>query len=221
MSVKPTQVTDKIYDYLLEHSSAEDEFLSNLRKEADDLGIPPINISAEQGKFLQFYLKTLNPKNSIELGTLAGYSAIVMGRALSDDALLTTIEVNGKYARYAAQKVEEDGLSDKVKVINAHGIEYLEQLPDGTLFDFAFIDADKKNYPRYVELLHPYMRVGGVIAADNSLAFGFIVEDDSKRHDREDIHFIRDFNKYFFSREDYFTSLVTVGDGILMGIKLR
>lgn len=220
MSVKPTQVTDRVFEYLQQNSSAEDEFLRNLRKEAHEAGIPAINISEDQAKFIQLFIKATRSCNIIELGTLAGYSAITMGRAVPHCGKITTVEVNGKHAKFAEQKVKEAGLSGIINVVNEHGIEYLKSLPDEKQFDFAFIDADKKNYKEYLDLITPKLKVGGIFAADNAFAFGYIMDDDPDRGRRDDVDFIRDFNEYFFSKKEYFTSLLSVGDGLLIGYKI-
>ena len=180
MSARPTLISDEIYSYLTKNFSSEDDFLKELNIEAAKENIPQIHISAEQGKFIQFILKAINAKYVLEIGALAGYSAITMARALPDDGKLYTIEIFKKNADFIEKKIKEAGLENKIEVINADAKKFLQSWNPPHELDFVFVDADKKAYSDYLELTAPMIRKGGIFAADNALGFGHIAEENPK-----------------------------------------
>ena len=218
MSSNPTQVTPEIYGYLQNNFSSEDDFLKNLKKEAAEAGIPEICISEEQGKFLQFYLKSINAKYVLEIGSLAGYSAITMARALPADGKLIAVEINQKNAKFIEQKAKEAGLENVIEVVNQDAKEFLANWKPDFELDFVFVDADKKGYKGYFESTTPHIRKGGVFAADNALGFGHIAESDPKS-EPGNVRAIQQFNDMLNESPEYDTCLVTVGDGMAMGLK--
>ncbi len=219
MSQRPTPVDDKLFEYLKENFSSEDEFLSKLVEEAIQEGIPNISISPEQGLFMQFMLKTINARSVVELGTLAGYSAITMARALPEGSKLITIENEFKHALFATRKVKEAGLEHIIEVQNSDALEFLKIYEPQEPFDFIFVDADKPNYARYLDILTPMLKIGGIFAADNAFAFGFVASSKPERNP-EDVKSITGFNHYFRNHPQYSVCMVPVGDGIIMGVKL-
>ncbi|MFA7626399.1 MAG: O-methyltransferase [Candidatus Kapaibacterium sp.] len=219
MSQKPTPVDEHLFEYLRNNFSSEDEFLRNLLVEAKNEDIPNISISPEQGLFLQFMLKAINAVNVLELGTLAGYSAITMARMLPEDGSLITIDNEFKHAVFAERKVRESGLENIVHVQNSDALEFLKVYKPEKPFDFIFVDADKPNYVRYLELLTPMLRTGGIFAADNAFAFGFVAISKPERNP-EDVKSITGFNKYFRNHKQYSVCMVPVGDGMIMGVKI-
>jgi len=221
MSSIPTPITKEIFDYISENFSAEDDFLKQLKIEAAKEDIPEICIAPDQGKFLQFFLKTINAKNVLEIGSLAGYSAIMMARALPDNGKLITLEKHTKNVDFTENMIEKSGLSQKIEVIQGDASKTLRDYNFGVKFDFIFVDADKRSYSEYLELCTPLLRKGGVYCADNSLAFGKIVEDMSDM-DREKpfVEGIRAFNEAIKENSTYFSSMATIGDGMLMALKI-
>lgn len=218
MSAQPTQITPEIFSYLQKNFSSEDEFLKQLKKEAAEENIPEICISEEQGKFLQVFLKAINAKYILEIGSLAGYSAITMARALPEDGKLIALEIFDKNAKFIERKVKEAGLESKVEVVNADAKKFLKDWKPDFELDFVFVDADKKAYSRYLEMTTPLIRSGGIFAADNALGFGHIAEENPKS-EPGNVQAIQQFNQNFINNENYDTCMVTVGDGIAMGIK--
>lgn len=219
MSSRPTQITNEIFEYLLDNFSAEDDFLAKLKVDATKENIPEICISAEQGRFLEFYLKSINAKYVLEIGSLAGYSAITMARALPEGGKVIALEIFKKNADFIRNKVKEAGLEDKIEVINEDAAKFLKTYKPEFEFDFVFIDADKKNYSNYMEMTFPLVRKGGVICGDNALGFGHIAEKDPKS-EPGNVKAIQKFNQNMKNHTGLFTTLVTMGDGMCMGIKL-
>ncbi len=216
MSLITTPVTEEIEFYLWRYFSAEDEFLYNLRMEAKEEGMPEISISPVQGLFLQMLIKSINARKVLEIGSLGGYSAITMARALTEEGILYAVEINKNYCEFIRKKSLQSGLSGKIKVINSSGNEFLHNLSDNEIFDFIFLDADKSGYIKYVNLSIPHLRKGGIIAADNALAMGKI-SDISEDENTKAIH---NFNLFMINNQDFFTSLVPIGDGLTLGLKL-
>jgi len=221
MSSVPTPISNDIFNYLGENFSAEDDFLKQLKIEAAKEDIPEICIAPDQGKFLQFYLKSINAKYVLEIGALAGYSAIMMARALPEDGKLITLEKHVKNADFTRKMVEKAGLSNKIEVIQGDASKILREHNFDEIFDFIFVDADKRSYSEYLNLCTPLLRKGGIYCADNALAFGKIT-DELDENDREKpfVEGIRDFNQNIKNNKEYFSSLATIGDGMVMAIKL-
>lgn len=219
MSSRPTFITDEIFNYLCENFSAEDTTLENLKKEAIAYGIPEICISPEQGKFLQFFLRSINAKYVLEIGSLFGYSAIIMAEALPDDGKVICLEIFKKNADFITEQVAKLGLSHKIEVITMDAVKFLQDFKPDYELDFVFIDADKKAYSKYMELSTPLLRKGGILCADNALAFGHIAEPNPK-NEPGNVKAIQQYNQNLISNPKYFSCLVTMGDGMAMGYKL-
>lgn len=220
MSVQPTLIGREISGYITSMFSCEDEFLGRLRLEAAANGIPEICISPEQGLFLQFLIKAANIKSILEIGSLAGYSAITMARALPEDGKVTALEIELEYAHFIKRKAEEAGLSGKIEVVNIDAHKYIESIREsGRQFDLIFLDADKKNYTDYFIKCSNLLRKGGIFAADNAFAFGEILTE-YPENDNEEVEAIRKFNAYIRKRNDYTSCIVPVGDGLVLAVKL-
>ncbi|QQS67493.1 MAG: O-methyltransferase [Chlorobiota bacterium] len=218
LGIKNTEVTNEIYQYLVDNFSGEDELLMNLRNEAKEVGIPEICISPEQCKFLQVFIKSIKAKRIIEVGTLGGYSAIVMARALPLDGKLITIEVDPFRGEFARSQIAKAGLSGKIEVLIGSGVDVLEKtINSSDKFDFAFIDADKISYVRYLDLILPLMNKGGVITGDNALAWGLVHDENT---DNKDVKAIQSFNNAMKCNPLIESCIVPVGDGMCMGIVL-
>ncbi len=224
MSMKRTEITPELEEYILENFSAENDFLHSLKKQAAMLKIPEISISGDQGKLLQFLIKTINAKRILELGTLNGYSAIIMAQGASNNCKITTIESNNLHYRFSVEKIDEAGLSENIEVFYGFAIDYIKNYKSEELFDFIFMDADKSNLINYVELCTPLLRTGGIIAIDNSFALGNLtVEnpefDNIHKHRMKDVLAVREFNQYFKNNPNFFSCMLTIEDGMLLGLK--
>ncbi len=216
MTMQATALKEDLFQYLVDNFSSDDEFLKQLLIDAQLHNIPQISISPEQARFIQFILKSINAKYVLEIGTLAGYSAIAMARALPDDGNLITVELEQKHYEFAKLKIEEAGLSNKIEIIHHKALDFLKDFQPDHNFDFIFLDADKSNYHKYVNLIDKYVRSGGIISADNAFAFGFVTQSAPERNPN-DIKSIKSFND--FMRQKYFSTIAPVGDGLLLSLK--
>src|ERR1041385_3262751 len=171
-----------------------DETLAAALRAADAAGLPPISVSPPQGKFLMLLAQAIGACRILEIGTLAGYSAIWLARALPAGGRLVTLEVDAKHARVARENIGRAQLADIVDIHEGRAIETLERMVAAAVdaFDLIFIDADKPSYPLYlplaVELSHP----GTLIIADNIVRKGAVIE---PSHSDPRVHGVREFNE--------------------------
>jgi predicted O-methyltransferase YrrM len=149
-----------------------------------EAGLPSIAVSASQGKLLALLVQALGARRVLEIGTLGGYSAIWMGRALPADGRLLTLELDPTHAAVATANLARAGLADVATVRVGPASDSLRDLAKdgGAPFDLVFIDADKTGYPEYLELTLPLVRTGSLIIADNVVRGGAVA--DAKSSDR-------------------------------------
>jgi predicted O-methyltransferase YrrM len=215
MSDRPTLVTDQHFEYVAAHTRRDDAFLAGLKQAAREAGIPPIWVSGEQASFMQVLLKLAHAKTVVEVGTLAGYSAIVMARALPADGHVHTIELEPKHAEFAERWVAKSDVAGRVTVHRGAGMDVLPRFADGSA-DACFLDADKASYPRYLAECMRIARTGALIMADNAFAFGELFGEVT--HDRE-TPAIRAFNDHVPTVQGLHAVIVPVGDGLWVGVK--
>jgi aspartyl/glutamyl-tRNA(Asn/Gln) amidotransferase C subunit len=171
VSENPTLVTARHFEYVAARTRGDDDFLRDLKSAARDAGIPAIWISPAQASFMQIQLRLCAARTVIEVGTLAGYSAIWMARALPAGGRVHTIELETKHADFARTLDRPVDVADRVVVHRGAGQDVLPQFDAGSA-DAAFLDADKGGYPTYLRECLRILRPGGLIMVDNAFAFG-------------------------------------------------
>lgn len=219
MSTTSTALTPELNGYITSLFSAEDDFLRELRADAETAGIPPIHIAPEQTGFLQVLLKAIGATSVLEIGSLAGYSAIAMARALPGSGKLTALELHPMYAEFITRKAHEAGLGSVINVVVGPALDSLAAMDPTSRFDAVFIDADKPNYAHYVKAVLPMMRPGGVIIGDNALAWGEVANEHTT-FEPENVHGIRSFNSFVASHPQLQATLVPLGDGMTIATVL-
>lgn len=212
----------KVFEACLEYTRAlfapEDDVLRALREEIRRRGFPEIYVSPEEGRLLQTLLRAAGAARVLELGTLAGYSAIWMARALPPDGHLITIEKEPRYAALAREFLRRARLEEIVDVRVGVALDVLDEVAALAPFDALFIDADKINYPKYLEWGLAHVRRGGLIMADNAYWSGDVVK--SKVRDPETAA-IREYNERA-ARDPRLTSIVIpIRDGIAVSVVTR
>ena len=213
MSATSTLVTREHFDYIRAHTAPEDPFLARLKAEAEEAGIPPIWISHEQARLMQVLLRAAGAKQVVEVGTLAGYSAIAMARALGEDGRVRTIELSERHARFTAQQVARSDVAGRVEVLLGSGVDVLPKLADRSA-DAAFLDADKRNYGTYLQECLRIVRPGGLVLVDNAFAFGQILDESVQGGE---VEALRDFNDRAAALEGYDGVICPIGDGLWIG----
>ena len=173
-----TEIFEGVDQYILKLVGSEDEALHAATRSITEENLPPISVSANQGKFLHVLAKVSRAKKILEIGTLAGYSTIWMARALPKDGKLISLEFDPHHARVAQKNIERAGLSNIVDIRVGKAIDVLPQLHENNEgpFDMIFIDADKPPYTEYfqwsLKLSHP----GTLIVADNVIREGNVLD---------------------------------------------
>jgi caffeoyl-CoA O-methyltransferase len=165
---------------------------------------------------MQILLRLTGAREVIEIGTLAGYSAIWMARALPDGGVVHTIEVSGKHADFAQRWVHSSDVADKIKVYRGRGLDILPRFGDNSA-DAAFLDADKENYQEYLKQALRIVRQGGLIMVDNAFAFGELL---AEHPTRRDVEAVRGFNERIAKEAMLHSVIVPIGDGLWIGVKL-
>lgn len=215
MSVEGSRVTDRHFRYVEERTTQEDAFLRELRTTAVREGIPPISIGPAQGAFLQILLRLRGARDVVEVGTLAGYSAIWMARALPPGGRVRTIEFDPRHAAFAARWVAASDVADRVEVVQGRGADVLRTFADASA-DAAFLDADKASYPEYLEESLRILRPHGLVMVDNAFAFGQLF--DEHPTDRE-APAVQRFNEIMARETRVQSVIVPLGDGVWVGVK--
>ena len=168
--------------YIDEQLIGHDDALSAAIESSVAAGLPAISVSPSQGKLLHVLAKTMGARRILELGTLGGYSAIWLARALPPDGRLITVEADARHADVARRNFTRAGVASRVDLRVGRGLDVLPDLEAERAgpFDFVFIDADKVNYPHYLDwairLCHP----GSLIVADNVVRKGAVIDGKSE-----------------------------------------
>ena len=201
-------------DYLAALFAPEDETLLALREDADRSGLPPISISPDEGRLLQVLLRAVGARRVLEVGTLGGYSAIWMARALPPDGRVLTLEIEPKHADFARRYLARAGVADRVEVRVGRALDILPAL-DGERFDAVFLDADKEPLPTYFEWALRLLRPSGLLVADNALWGGKVLDG---RVDDEATRGVREFNRRLATDARITGIVVPTHDGVGIGI---
>lgn len=207
---------DHLSEYIVSLFAPEDELLGALREEADRTGLPPTAISADAGRFLQVLLRSIGARRVLEVGTLGGYSAIWMARALPPDGLVVTLEREERYAAFARRYVARAGLAAAVDVRQGRALDVLPSL-DGEEFDVVYLDADRVPMATYFDWAMRLVRLGGMIVAHNALLGGRVAAQAS-RTDDEDVRAVRAFNTRVAGERRATSILVPAYDGFIVSV---
>ncbi len=186
------ELTEALYRYLLERSLPLDEVARALIADTEELGEPAdMQIAPEQGLFLQLLTAVIGPRRALEIGTFTGYSALCIARGLPDDGRLLCCDVSEEWTAIARRHWQRAGVAHKIELRIAPALETLAALPDDARFGLAFIDADKRSYPAYLEAVVPRLEPNGLLLADNVLWSGRVVDGPAD----ENVAGIREFNE--------------------------
>lgn len=216
MTNATTTLSDSLQRYLIEHNLREAAVLARLRRVTAELPQASMQIAPEQGQFLQLLVRLLGARRCLEVGTFTGYSALAVALVLPGDGELVACDVSVEWTRIARQFWREAGVDARIDLRLAPALATLDSLladGGGSTFDFAFIDADKGNYVAYYERTVELLRPGGLLAVDNVLWDGRVA--DPEVNDA-DTNAIRALNDRVHRDERVDTSLVPIGDGLLL-----
>lgn len=205
-------IDPKLHEYCEQHSGTEAEVLKKLDRETHAKVMMPRMLSGHlQGQFLAMISKMCQPKRILEIGTYTGYSAIYLAQGLTEGGRLITIDINEELEQMAKRYWAEAGVSEKIDYRIGNGLELIPDI-DGP-FDLVFIDADKKNYSNYYDLIIDKMAPGGIILADNVLWSGKVIDESAK--DKDTVA-IKEYNLKVQEDDRVDNMLLPLRDGIMM-----
>lgn len=165
-----------IDDYILSHSDEEGALLSTLNRDANVNLLRPRMLSGHlQGRILKMFCRMMRPRRVLEIGTYTGYATLCMAEGLEEGALIHTLEINDEMEDFIRKYLDRSLHKDKIQVHFGDALAIIPAL--GETFDMVFIDADKRLYAEYFDLVFPLVRPGGLILADNTLWDGKVLEE--------------------------------------------
>jgi caffeoyl-CoA O-methyltransferase len=207
------RLSPELYDYVVAHGGHHDPLLAELANETAQKmgGVAMMQVAPEQGTLMTILARAIGARHAVELGTFTGYSAICVARALPADGSLLCCDVSAEWTAIARRYWEKAGLSQKITLKLAPALDTLRALPTNETFDFAFIDADKSNYPSYYEEILKRLRPNGLILIDNVLWNGEVL---NRRNQSADTRAIRELNDFLPSDNRIDVVMLPVADGI-------
>lgn len=212
---------DSISNYLFELIPEREGWMRSLENYASEHNVPIMELDSIN--FLTQLVKIKQPIAILEIGTAIGYSTLRMHTAYPK-AEITTIERNEKMYDLALENIMLHKKADNINVIHGDALDTIEQLVlNEATFDFIFIDAAKGQYKRFFKAVQPLLRDNGMIVCDNILFKGYVADEnktDNKRL-KKLAEKIRNFNKWLMDQSDYHTSIIPIGDGVSISIKLN
>ena len=209
----------ELEDYLIAVSVQEPGVLARLREETASHPRVSMQISPEQGQFLRFLVHALGIRRSLEIGVFTGYSSLSVAMAMPDEGRIVACDVSEEFTAVARRYWREAGVENKIDLRLAPAVQTLDSLIAGGhagSFDFAFIDADKVNYQNYFDRAMQLVKKGGVIAIDNVLWSGRVID---PAVSDEDTVAIREFNRALQRDDRVFISMLPLRDGVTLALK--
>jgi predicted O-methyltransferase YrrM len=201
---------EPLENYINQHSSAPSALLQELERDTHLRCLMPQMCSGhQQGRLLALLSKMLRPKRILEIGTFTGYSALCLAEGLTDGGHLHSIDNNAEIMDMAQSYVDRSPYREQITLHEGPGLDWIQRLDQP--WDLVFIDADKENYPRYLEALLPKLQVGAIILADNVLWSGKIADPAA---DDDETKALRSYNRMVMENPRLEAMILSVRDGI-------
>ena len=219
MTARSLPLDDRLQRYLVAHGARENALQRDLRRITQRMPRSSMQIGAEQGALLQVLVRVMGARRCLEIGTFTGYSALTVALALPKDGRIVCCDLSEEWTAIARRYWQRAGVAGKIDLRIAPALETLDALlkqGEAGKFDFAFIDADKANYAKYFERCLKLVRRGGLIAVDNTLWGGSVV---NPRNQTVDARAIRAFNRKLIAERRVDIALVPIGDGLTLAVK--
>ena len=204
----------ELEDYISQHIDAEPQWLADINRRTHLKVINPRMLSGHwQGRLLSMLSKMMAPKRILELGTFTGYSALCLAEGLTKDGVLHTIECDDELEGFISENFARCPHSYNIQLHIGNALDIIPELEDG--FDLIFIDADKREYQQYYELVFNKIRSGGLIIADNTLWDGKVLKEAVSEKDEQTIA-IREFNRFLASDDRIEKVILPFRDGLTL-----
>lgn len=206
---------DSLDEYIRSHIDPEGDYLHRLYRDTQlRLSYGQMASGHVQGRLLKMLTRMVRPKLAVELGTFSGYSALCIAEGLAEGALLHTFEIYDEQEDFTRPWLEGSAYADRIRF---HIGDALHMIPEMGLtdIDMAFIDADKRHYIEFYEMLLPRMRPGGFIIADNTLWYGHVIEEHTRESDQQTLG-IKAFNDLLAHDPRVEKVIVPVRDGLTL-----
>jgi predicted O-methyltransferase YrrM len=213
-------LTASLQAYIRQVGVREDADLAALREETAKHAYALMQISAEQGHFMALLVRLLGARKCLEIGVFTGYSAMVVAKAMGKEGKLIALDVSEEFTAIGRRHWAKAGISEQIELRLGPAAESLQALMaagESNSFDFAFIDADKNNYDTYYEQALKLVRRGGLIAIDNVLWSGAVV---NAADQSADTLAIRALNEKIHADPRVDATLLPIGDGLTLALKL-
>ena len=216
---KSLEINEKLEKYISDHSYDLHPVQKEILSHNDGLGLSKrMQISVTQAYFFQFFIKTNNIKNILEIGTFTGYSALSMGLSIPKDGRIICLDINKETSEWAKIFFKKANLDKKIKIILAPAAKTLSKLKDEKkTFDMIFIDADKENYINYYNSSLELVKNNGFIFIDNVLWKGDVA--DPQKNERL-TNIIREFNSFIKKDDRVEKTILPLGDGVTICRKI-
>lgn len=211
-TAKPFSLPREMWSYLNERNTPPTEAQTALRTETDQLSERGMRFNHESALLLQILVKAQRPKFCVEVGTFTGYSSLTVASALPDGARLLCCDVSEEYTEVARRHWVAAGVDDRIELRIGPALETLRSLPDDLEIDFAVIDADKSNYTNYYTEIIKRLTPHGVIAVDNTMWSGRVLESNQDG----DTAALQAFNDHVAADARTTNVTIPIGDGVTL-----
>ena len=217
MSPRSFLLSPELNAYVVAHSIPLDNVQRELVAETAALGgVSGMQVGPEQGAMLTVLCRAIGARRAVEVGTFTGFSSICIARGLAEGGSLLCCDINEEWTAIARRAWEREGLLDRITLRLAPALETLRSLPAEPHLDFAFLDADKGGYRAYAEELIPRLRRGGLLAVDNVLWSGRVIDPINVDADTEHI---RAFNDWLAADPRVASAMLPVADGLTLAVR--
>lgn len=220
MSMRSFGLSDEMREYMLNMSVRESDILRELREETAPLALAVMQVSPEQGQFMQMLIKLTGARRCIEIGVFTGYSSTCIALALPQDGELIACDTSEEWTAMARHYWQRAGVAEKIQLRLAPARDTLDALLEDkqrNSFDFVFIDADKVSYIDYYERCLSLLKPGGLMAIDNVFWDGAVID---KQIQDADTQAIRQFNQHVCADTRVEISMLPIGDGLTLARKI-
>ena len=206
-------ISQELDDYVCDHTDIESDLLKELNRETNVKVLNPRMLSGHyQGRVLSMLSKMIQPNRILELGTYTGYSALCLAEGLTENGRLITVDVNPELEEMVDKYIQKSPFKNQIQQIIGNGMDVIPTLNEE--FDIVLIDADKRNYAAYYDLVFDKVRKGGYIISDNVLWSGKVVNEYEKSD--LDTKILKDFNAQLHNDSRVENVLLPIRDGLMI-----